>query len=180
MISPTGKSICLFSSDQSISTTVSTVHPINIYLRRERKQRIRALTPRSPRSPDLGYVRWCTVAAAQCPLRPCLDRNPTCPVCRPYVQVAESDGAVTSQNGRVRLHFGCKIRADHSYDLERPDNDYCFWGPGAATGEVVIRRGGSIESPRQYYGEVRQAAVLKMSIACREPPWGRMQQSQNS
>lgn len=40
-------------------------------------------------------------------------------------------------------------------------NNYWLWGPRNATGEVVIRLGGSIEAMRESYGEVVQTGTFK-------------------
>ena len=40
-------------------------------------------------------------------------------------------------------------------------NNYWLWGPRNATGEVVIRLGGSIEAMRESYGEVIQRGTFK-------------------
>ncbi len=42
-------------------------------------------------------------------------------------------------------------------------NNYWLWGPGNATGEVVIRLGGSIEAMRESYGDVVQTGTFKNS-----------------
>jgi hypothetical protein len=39
-------------------------------------------------------------------------------------------------------------------------NNYWLWGPGHATGEVVIRLGGSLEALRAAYAEVNQAGLI--------------------
>jgi hypothetical protein len=39
-------------------------------------------------------------------------------------------------------------------------NNYWLWGPRGATGEVVIRLGGSMEAMRESYGEVRQTGTF--------------------
>jgi hypothetical protein len=50
------------------------------------------------------------------------------------------------------------------YNLPRAisgHNNYWLWGPRNATGEVVIRLGGSIEAMRESYGEVLSAGTFK-------------------
>jgi hypothetical protein len=40
-------------------------------------------------------------------------------------------------------------------------NNYWIWGPGGATGDVVIRLGGSLEAVRESYREVTEAGVFR-------------------
>jgi hypothetical protein len=67
----------------------------------------------------------------------------------------------------VGNHYGEASAIDffgRKYNLPKAisgHNNYWLWGPRGATGEVVIRLGGSLEAMQESYREVTQAGIFK-------------------
>ena len=85
--------------------------------------------------------------------------------------VAAAYDTLDSRGEGAMRHSGQQLRRGRGDRFLRPEirtcpkaisghNNYWLWGPRGATGEVVIRLGGSLEAMNESYAEVIQAGMF--------------------